>query len=48
MAVVLMSHKYSSKESPHKRGVVLFCRPRANPKPLEMRLPGSSGEEISW
>lgn len=46
--MVLMSHKYSSKDSPHKKGVVLFLRPGASPKPLEMRLPGSSGEEISW
>lgn len=48
MAVVLMSHKYSSKESPHKRGVVLFFGPGASPQPLEMRPPASSEGEVSW
>lgn len=48
MAMVLMSHKYFSKNSPHKKGVVLFLRTGVSPEPLEMSLPGFSGEEISW
>lgn len=41
--VVLMSPKYSSKGSPHKRGGVWFPRPGASPKPLGASLPASSG-----